>query len=221
MLLRLIFIVGVVIFVVGCAHVPINKKSAVIEFPEDVNGIYHVVKKGETLWRIAKAYDVGLFDIMKVNRIVDPSCIEEGQLIFIPGAECLQDIALDTSGDIPEFIWPINGRVVRDFSRIIKGNINKGIDIEAEEGENFVKAACTGRVVFADYLSGYGYCIIMRHEKGYYSVYAHNSRLLVNTGDFILKGKVIAMAEKGRDKAYLHFEIRKGIKEENPLFYLP
>ena len=220
MLLRLILIVGVVIFIVGCAHVPINKKSVVIKFPGDANGVYHVVKKGETLWRIAKAYDVDLSDIMEVNRIVDPSCIEEGQLIFIPGVQCLQNILLDTAGDIPQFIWPINGKVIGEFSGIIEGSKNKGIDIESE-GEDIVRAACTGRVVFSDYLSGYGYSIIMRHDGGYYSVYAHNSRLLVNTGDFILKGKVIAMAEKGSDRPYLHFEIRKGIKEENPLFYLP
>ena len=84
-----------------------------------------------------------------------------------------------------------------------------------------VKAARTGRVVFADYLSGYGYTVILDHLDGLYSVYARNSKLLVKLGELVLRNRNIAQIGRSGNLAYLHFQIRKKSIEDNPLYYLP
>ena len=92
--------------------------------------------------------------------------------------------------------------------------------ILVKEGD-MVKAARTGRVVFADYLSGYGYTVILDHSDGLYSVYAKNSKLLVKLGESVLRSKDIARVGRSGSLAYLHFQIRKKSIEDNPLYYLP
>ena len=118
------------------------------------------------------------------------------------------------------FIWPLKGKVVGYFHDTSAGRFNKGIDIQAYEGQ-MVKATRTGRVVFADYLSGYGYTVIVGHTDDFYSVYARAARLLVGLNDPIRQGQEIAQVGSVDDLACLHFEIRKGSMEDNPLYYLP
>lgn len=183
-------------------------------------GVYHKVRTGETLWRIAKTYNVPIQDITRINNIPKTAKIETNQLVFIPGADTVLEIALDTEKAQNEFIWPVKGKVTHYFHQSHEGRINKGINIRVDEGD-MVKAARTGRVVFADYLSGYGYTVILDHLDGLYSVYANNSKLLVKLGELVLRNRNIAQVGLKQDLAYLHFQIRKKSKEDNPLYYLP
>ncbi|MBF0521559.1 MAG: peptidoglycan DD-metalloendopeptidase family protein [Candidatus Omnitrophica bacterium] len=202
----------------GCA---VTSTQYVTEYPEpEQGGVYHKIKPGETLWRIAKTYDVAMGDIIKANSIPDGARIEQNQLVLIPGAHQVKDVVLDTEQTKNEFVWPVTGKVIKYFRESRDGLVNKGIDIETEKGQ-LVEASRTGRVVFADYLPGYGRTVILDHGDGYFSVYAHNAKLLVRSGDFVLKNKDIARVGESQNISYVHFQIRHSAVEDNPLYYLP
>ncbi|MCK5179716.1 MAG: peptidoglycan DD-metalloendopeptidase family protein [Candidatus Omnitrophica bacterium] len=205
----------------GCVSLETQEEISVREFirPER-KGVYHKVKKGETLWRIAKTYNVPIKDVIRTNNIPETAKIEKNQLLFIPGVDTVKEISLDVDKAQNEFIWPIKGKVIRYFHHRQGGRVNKGIDIRGQEGD-VVKAARTGRVVFADYLSGYGYTVILDHLDGLYSVYAKNSKLSVKLGELVLRNGDIAQVGRSSNLACLHFQIRKESVEDNPLYYLP
>ena len=210
------------LFISGCATAPKVQPpvvpSVVIERPQ---GIYHKVSKQESLWRIAKTYTVSLDDIVKYNHIPNAAVIEENQLLFIPGAKEVLKVVLDKPDGKPdEFAWPLKGRVISYFNDIKGQSVNKGIDIAGAQGDR-VTASRDGQVVFADYLSGYGYTAIIDHHDGFYSVYSRQSDLMVKSGEDIKKGAAIGQVAKSGRFAFLHFEIRKINEPNNPLYFLP
>jgi len=115
---------------------------------------------------------------------------------------------------------PANGKVVKKFSR--KRNDSKGIDIAGKKG-NAIMASAKGRVVYSgNGLISYGNLIIIKHNKTFLSAYAYNRKLLVKEGDMVKAGQQIAeMGHKDKQRAILHFEIRKNGKPVDPLKYLP
>jgi lipoprotein NlpD len=118
------------------------------------------------------------------------------------------------------WIWPSQGAVISRFSS--NGSLNKGIDIAGELGQP-VSAASDGSVVYAGSgLRGYGELLIIKHSDTYVSAYGHNRRLLVQEGQKVKAGQVIAeMGSTGTDRVKLHFEIRRQGKPVDPLQYLP
>ena len=189
------------------------------------SGVYHQVLKGQTLWRIAKAYDVDIKNIIDINKISDPSKITVDQKIFIPGArrnlEGEFKIPVTQQSD-KGYIWPVKGKVVSYFGSIRDGVTSKGIDIEVDEG-SVVVAARSGKVVFCDEkVKGLGKTIIIEHNDGYSSVYAHNSINLVECGDYVKQGdKIAKVGTTGRvERPTLHFQIRKGHTSKDPFYYL-
>jgi len=207
--------------ITGCVSLQTQEEIAVLERAKPIRqGIYHKVQKGETLWRIAQTYGVSVSDIARNNNIPKAAKIERGQLVFIGGATKVLDIASGADYSNNEFIWPIKGKVIQYFHERYGNAVNKGIGIKARVGDE-VKASRTGRVVFADYLSGYGYTVILDHSDGFHSVYANNSKLFVKLGELVLKNSVLAHVGYSRNLAYLHFQIRKKSIEDNPLYYLP
>jgi murein DD-endopeptidase MepM/ murein hydrolase activator NlpD len=86
-----------------------------------------------------------------------------------------------------------------------------------------VKAAAPGKVGFSGWLRGYGNVVILEHEGGFYTVYAHNSLNLVKEGEWVEEGQIIAqVGDSGNaEGAHLHFEIRKGSKPLDPMTLLP
>ena len=115
--------------------------------------------------------------------------------------------------------WPANGRITRRFGSTdpVSNTTWNGILISASEG-NEVKAVHHGRVVFADWLRGFGLLIIIDHGKGYMSLYGHNQTLYKETGDWVNANQVIASVGNsgGRQNAGLYFEIRHNGKPQNP-----
>jgi len=207
-----------------------------------VHGTYHVVRAGENLYRIAKAYDVSHVELARLNRLRDAGQIRVGQRIFIPGAMRQLPVEVITPvesapepSSLPEpsqqgpeqrapdqpFIWPISGRIHSGFGP--RGsNFHDGIDIAAPEGTP-VRAIDHGRVIYSDQLRGYGNMVILRHADGLVSVYAHNERNLVREGQQVSRGETIArVGSTGRVSGpHLHFEIRRNNKAEDPLQYMP
>lgn len=226
MLTRLKFLiycvfVSCLMTVYSCAPLEVDTYYPKEDYPEpEKTGVYHKVQKGQTLWRIAKTYDVAIDDIISVNNIPNVAKMEENQLVFIPGAYALKEIVLETQENDSDFDWPVKGKVVSYYRQQNNGKVNKGIDIEVNKGE-VVRASRSGKVVFADYLSGYGNTIIIKHPGGYYTVYSRNAPMLVQLGEKVFKNMAIFRADKSSRLAYLHFEIRKNSLENNPLYFLP
>lgn len=123
-------------------------------------------------------------------------------------------------------LWPSSGRLTSGFGMrrnpFGRGReFHEGIDIANSQGTDIV-AAAKGIVVFSGYKSGYGRTIIIDHENGYKTLYAHNSRLLVSFGHRVEKGQVIAkMGSTGRSTGpHLHFEVHIDGKPVDPLTVL-
>ena len=93
----------------------------------------------------------------------------------------------------------------------------RGLVIDADSGTE-VRAVYYGRVVFADWFSGFGQLIIVDHLDGYMSLYGYNRRLLRTTGDWVTPGEAIATVgdSGGQDEAGLYFEIRRRGQPVNP-----
>jgi lipoprotein NlpD len=116
------------------------------------------------------------------------------------------------------FIWPAHGQLLARFSE----PNNKGVDIGGHLGDP-VYAAAAGRVMYTGTgIRGYGKLIVIKHENGFNSVYAHNKTILVKEGQTVKRGERIAeLGESDADKPKLHFEIRKSGKPVDPMKYLP
>ncbi len=218
------------LFISGCATT--EHKPPVVSAPQPTiapasapapKGIYHKVIKGQTVWRIAKTYNVTIDDIIRANNIPNAAAIEVNQLILIPGAEQVLEIPeVPTPDDKKEdFVWPVKGKVVGYYRDASQGVASRGIDIETSNPSEPVKAARDGVVVFADYLAGYQQTIMIDHGDGFVSVYAQNAKLLGNLGDHVLKGSAIAEASTVNGRGLMHFELRRGKDATNPLYYLP
>jgi murein DD-endopeptidase MepM/ murein hydrolase activator NlpD len=128
--------------------------------------------------------------------------------------------AAEPDSDKPEFRWPARGRVISGFGA--KGGNGDGIAIAVPEG-TAVKAAETGTVAYAgEELKGYGKLVLVRHDNGYVSAYAHNGELNVKRGDKVSRGQTIAKsgATGNVTSPQLHFELRKGSTPVDPTKYL-
>ncbi len=197
-------------------------------------GIFHVVKPGENLFRIGKAYDTTSDVLARANGIRDPRQIIVGQKIFIPGATRQVPVEIVAPGDgvvsrsIPQaygeagaFLWPVSGSLNSGFGP--RGSsFHDGVDIAAPEGTP-VRAVEHGEVIYSDQLRGYGNMVIIRHGGEIVSVYAHNQVNLVRDGQKVARGEIIArVGSTGRVTGpHLHFEIRKNNIAQDPMLYLP
>jgi murein DD-endopeptidase MepM/ murein hydrolase activator NlpD len=141
-------------------------------------------------------------------------------------AEVSQDLAMEKapaagSGKGP-FVWPVRGKVIQTFGSSTDGLKNDGINIAAPAGSPVV-AAADGVVAYAgNELRGFGNMILIRHDGGYVTAYAHNDSLLVKKGDKVKRGQTIARvgATGAVFGPQLHFEIRKGTEPVDPMTYL-
>ena len=122
------------------------------------------------------------------------------------------------------YIWPVNGTVTSSpGSRSLFGSkeYHAGLDIAVPYGTK-VKAADGGTVSFAGWKGDYGNLVIITHDDGTQTYYAHNSTLLVSKGDSVYQGQAIAKAgSTGRSTgSHCHFEVRVNGKVQNPYNYL-
>ncbi|PKQ03286.1 MAG: M23 family peptidase [Alphaproteobacteria bacterium HGW-Alphaproteobacteria-11] len=117
------------------------------------------------------------------------------------------------------FVWPVEGKILSSYGPKANGLHNDGINIAAEMGAP-VKAAQNGVVAYAgNELKGYGNLLLIRHEGDLITAYAHNSKLLVQRGDTILRGQTIAQAGNSGSVVtpQVHFEVRRGAKALDPM----
>lgn len=198
--------------------------------------VVHVLREGETLYRLSRYYDVPVASIARANGIRDVTSIPVGTRLVIPGAR--RSAPKQVIAAIPppaaesdlrsrarreaslEFTWPIRGRLSSGFGWR-GGRRHEGIDISARAGTQ-IRAAEAGRVILSGKLGDYGRIVIIKHAGRYSSVYAHNRRNRVKQGAFVEKGDVIAEVGSSGNASgsHLHFEIRHDRRPANPLQYL-
>jgi murein DD-endopeptidase MepM/ murein hydrolase activator NlpD len=227
--------VVIILFFVGCAgrrptHYGVMKPK------ERVQGLYHKVEAGQTLWRICKAYGVDLQQVAEINNIQDVTNIRVGQRLFIPGAARPLKVApyRPPEGGVEEpepepkvatfqgrFDWPTHGPLTSTFG-VRNGIIHSGIDIAAPAGTPVV-ASAAGEVAYRGKLRGYGNLLILKHSSMYTTVYAHLKSAKALENQWVAQGEVIGtVGDSGESTgSHLHFEIRVRNKARNPLFYLP
>ena len=214
------------------------------------NATHYVVRSGDTLYSISRKYGMEFWELASINGIRPPYNIYAGQRLSLRGESKTAAVAAPVSragttqskpaskvatqgvkkpataqdGTVTTFDgkwqWPTRGRLLRGYKPNEPGK--KGINIGGHS-EQPVKAAASGKVVYVGSgLVGYGRLIIIRHNKELLSTYGHNSKLLVEEGESVKAGQVIAkMGSSGTDRTELYFEIRKDGKPVNPLAYLP
>ena len=118
--------------------------------------------------------------------------------------------------------WPVKGKIISEYGAKPNGMKNEGINIAVPEGTG-IRAAESGVVAYAgNELKGYGNLVLIRHEGGWVTAYAHAKELFVKRGDIVKRGDVIAKAGQtgSVSSPQLHFEVRKGATAMDPLKFL-
>ena len=180
----------------------------------------HEVKVQETLWSISRLYGVSVDKIRKLNKLVGNGLMR-GQSLKIE-VEDLSEAGLQrfikARKRKSRFMWPLDGRLTDRYGWRIhpitrKRNFHKGIDIAAPKGTD-ISAADDGKVVFAGKSGGYGNLVILRHNSGYETRYAHCSKVNVKIGDKVTVGDTVAeVGSTGMSTGYhLHLKFVRMVK---------
>ena len=163
-----------------------------------------------------------------LNGVETDSFIMETKMTLAPVAEVIAEGTMERppTASWGEYIWPCSGTVTSLFGyrsvRVGSSN-HKGLDIADATGTD-IFAADGGEVTHSGTMSGYGYIIIITHDNGDKTYYAHCSKLLVSVGERVARGQLIAkMGSTGVSSGpHCHFEIRKnGTEFVDPMEYLP
>jgi len=117
-----------------------------------------------------------------------------------------------------QFIWPVKGKVLAEFAEPRR----KGIDIDGKPGDPIV-ASAPGHVTYiGSGIPGMGKLVVLKHDNGFITVYAHNRNILVKEKQAVARGQKIAeLGSTDAERPKLHFQIRKGAAAVDPLLYLP
>lgn len=211
-----------------------DKNLKVLQVGNKINiptedGIFYTIKKGDTLDKISKKFAVNI-DTIKSDNNVDSLLI--GTQIFLrePKVSKYLDILSNRTGKkgfISGFSNPLlsmsvtSGFGTRRHPVLKRVLAHGGIDLKATTGTK-IMAAKEGVVSFAGRMSGYGKIIIIKHDNGYETRYAHLSSISVKKGERVSSEQCIALSgATGRVTGpHLHFEIRKNGMIVNPLEYL-
>jgi murein DD-endopeptidase MepM/ murein hydrolase activator NlpD len=223
----------------GCASA--GRGSGQPMHSDHLPGTWHFVAEGETAVSIARAAGIPLEDFLEINGLRKNDALEPGRPVFLlapsrqsttlatpdagppPASVAAVPVGARVEGSKAPLRWPV--AAPRLTSRFGKrwGRDHEGIDMAAPIGTP-VYAAASGSVMYAgDRVRGYGNMVVVRHNDGLVTVYAHNSLLLVHTGDLVAVGQEIArVGDTGRSTApHLHFEVRRGENPQDPLQFLP
>ena len=118
--------------------------------------------------------------------------------------------------------WPLSGTLVTGYgARLPDGRRSEGVLIGAPSGTT-VQAVANGKVVFAEWMTGYGLLCIIDHGDGYMSLYANNDGLLRDAGSDVQRGDPVATVGNsgGQDRSALYFELRRNGKPVDPRSWL-
>jgi murein DD-endopeptidase MepM/ murein hydrolase activator NlpD len=228
----------------ACVSIFLLALPAAAATQEDVR---HTIRPGQTLFAIARRYGVSLQAIVAANGIINPSHVEAGMNLIIPGAmpppppstikqaprtshTSKRTVALPAPlpepppahPDVRALPWPVGGVVISAWGTPRRNHLHRGIDIGAPEG-TAIHSVDDGMVVmsFEDYGS-FGKLVAIRHDDGIITYYGHNSRNLVREGDRVRAGDVIAQVGRTGNAtcSHVHFEVHVGGQAVDPMLAL-
>ena len=213
---------------------------------------FYTVRRGDTLYSIALEHGADYREVAQWNSLDDPSKLSVGQVLRVtaPAQQAVQvGSGPAGSGKIEsrplgsttpqqpqkpatvareeprlleaqplQFGWPAKGKVLAGFAEPRR----KGIDIDGKLGDPVI-AAAAGRVTYVGSgIPGLGKLVVIRHDQGYLTVYAHNKDIVVKEQQSVTRGQKIAeLGASDAERPKLHFQIRKGAAAVDPLLYLP
>lgn len=212
----------------------------------------HTVRSGESISRIAVRHRVSRASLIDANQLVNPHALRSGQRLSVPGCQPpVQSTAGETAGTEPDaegilikrvgprriltslvlgapdfrderiiLVWPVEGPVISTFGQRSRG-WHAGIDITAEMGSE-IYAAAPGTVVYSGWIRAYGQVVKIQHSSGFITLYAHNQKNLVEVGEDVEAGQLIATVGRSGHASgpHVHFEVRRDGKAYNPLHLL-
>lgn len=190
------------------------------------DGLLRIVRKNDTIEDIALDYDVSIDSIVSANSISDPNTIYVGQELFLPNATAPRASNGWSRTGQPVFARPAGGRISSRYGQRMhpiyrRRQLHAGIDFACGSGAKIV-AARDGVVIRAERFGGYGNLIVLQHENGYTTRYAHLSRYKVRRGQKVRQGQEIGRAGSTGVSTgpHLHFEVRRNGKSIDPLTVL-
>jgi lipoprotein NlpD len=227
------------------APAPAAKAPAATPAPVPVAEGFYVVRRGDTLYGIALEHGADYREVAQWNSLDDPAKLRVGQVLRVtpPAAGGVQVGAVPSTGRIEsrpvqdqkpapsvareepkldaqplQFLWPAKGKLLAGFAEPRR----KGIDIDGKIGDPVI-AAAAGRVTYVGSgIPGLGKLVVIKHDQGYITVYAHNKDVLVKEQQSVTRGQKIAeLGNTDAERPKLHFQIRKGSAAVDPLLYLP
>ena len=208
----------------------------------------HKVEAGETIYSIARLYNVSVTSLAKLNRLDAEFTIYVGQTLIIPISP--RKIKLSKNNAKPtnessiknkknnsqnpsnkeelgrsktQFIMPVKGKIINKYNPNNEKRKNQGIDFQVLPGSLVYAAADGGVALITDSTENFGKIVLIRHENNMISIYGRVAEVLVKKNEQVKKGqKIGSMPEKTKDGkkfTILHFELRKGTKSVNPEIY--
>ena len=207
----------------------------------------HVVAIDDTLFSISQRYAVSQYQLAQANGLTEPYALTVGQRLALPESLdfSILDAAPDAANTAPAttqaaaveppatslprkrfvaptgngvFRWPVEGEIITEFGPAARGIHNDGVNIAAAEGAAVLSAA-RGTVAFVGReIKSFGTLVLVKHDGGIITAYAHLGDVLVREGDIVEAGaKIATVGATGKvDAPQLHFEIRKSRQPIDP-----
>lgn len=178
-----------------------------------ISGVKHVVKSGDTIQSLSKKYKADADDILSFNELMADAKLATGEIVIIP------DGVINVSSTNTLRIGKQQSLISGYFMRPLRGGVKSqgihgynGIDIAAPVGTPIL-ASADGTVILArtsGYNGGYGLYVVIRHDNGTQTLYAHMSKVNVTSGQKVSQGEIIgAVGNTGRSTGpHIHFEVR-------------
>lgn len=221
----------------ACKHTrPREAPPAAPASEGDPAGAYYEVKAGDTLWSIARAHGLPVDELVEVNGLESADHLVPGQLLFLPDTDplALPPAREEPAREAPTLVdtgprgsadlaWPLaEGVILRDFQPDDAVPYD-GLLLAAPQGTP-VLAAAAGKVLYCgDEGTAFGTLVIVEHEAGLVTVYAHLDGVEVEPGERVVRGQLVGRVGSSgtTESPQLHFQVRSGRKPTDPLAHLP
>jgi len=193
------------------------------------------VQPSDTLYSISRSLNISVEALAQINNLSPPYYLSIGDEIILPSRPIGSNAnperynnsrlaALPKPGSrfSTKFLWPVQGAVITNFGPQGGGVHSDGIDIAVVPGTPIL-AAENGVVAYVgNDLRGLGNLLLIIHDGGWVTTYAHTQTILVSRGEKVGRGQTVATSGISETKGMplLHFEIRQGTKPVDPVNYL-
>ncbi len=216
---------------------PMPIQSNILKETVSNNDNVYNVKVGDSVSSIAMKFGISKKQLIELNQIKNPSLIFVGQELKIVGNSQLKLEKVSNQGvpedinssasvsdepnnsvtSIPQFRWPVLGRIINNYKDEVYGRINNGVYISAPLGSE-ISSSERGVVTFVGSDDYFGNLVIIKHLNKWVSSYAHLDKANVLIGDKIEKGEIIGTvgASGVIESPQLYFELRRGSIVQDP-----